>query len=362
MKFAWKNWNIGGKIIFVSACVSTLSMLMKWVDVSILLQPGLSLEKLEEIKNAGQEYFTVDLGIVSQSGLSQETFLLLGLYVYPVLMLFKNKSIHKVWGLVCSIASVVFTLYYISSKSVELFGETVNVSGNGAWLFLLSSITLIVGVLKYFSQKQDKDKHDVEQGVEGGLVVNNKYLYNRRKVINKQDETVDLTQVITDFCNSYSGKESKNIWYGDEIPSEYIEKHKKVYLNMSSDEKPLVLLNKGAMIGNVFTGLVITNSCIHFCTLKKSFFTGILPWFFKGEKGKENINGLKSLEIAEHDTCFGYAYVGHELRINGEILGYVRMGTGILLDDKAIKFLNTLFNHFTENGILERKVNNYNWQ
>ncbi len=121
MKFDWQNWNVGGKVIFVAACVATASMLMKWVDV----------------------------GIASQSGLSQGVFLLLGLWVYPVLMLFKNKAIHRAWGLVCSIASVVFTLGYISSKSIELFGETVNAAATGAYLFLLASIALIVAIIKY---------------------------------------------------------------------------------------------------------------------------------------------------------------------------------------------------------------------
>jgi len=42
MKFDWKNWNLGGKVIFVAACVATVSMLMKWVDVGIASQSGLS--------------------------------------------------------------------------------------------------------------------------------------------------------------------------------------------------------------------------------------------------------------------------------------------------------------------------------
>jgi len=134
MKFDWKNWNIGGKVIFVAACVATVSMLMKWVDV----------------------------GIASRDGLSQGAFLFLGLWVYPVLMLFKNKAIHRVWGLACSIASVAFTLVYISSKSIEMFGTTVNAAATGAYLFLFASIALIVGVLKYKASISNKD--NAEQG------------------------------------------------------------------------------------------------------------------------------------------------------------------------------------------------------
>lgn len=134
MKFDWNNWSIGGKVIFVAVCVATASLLMKWVDV----------------------------GIVSQSGLSQGAFLFLGLWVYPVLMIFKNKAIHRVWGLACAIASVVFTLGYVSSKSIEMFGHTVNAAANGAYLFLFASIALIVGVVKY--KPVISDKNNAEQG------------------------------------------------------------------------------------------------------------------------------------------------------------------------------------------------------
>ena len=121
IKLDWINWNVGGKTIFAAACAAIFSMLLKWVSV----------------------------GPLSQNGLSQGAVLLLGLWVYPVLMLLKNKPINQIAGLACSILSVLFTLGFITSKSVEMFGKTVNASGSGAWLFLLASIALIIGVLKY---------------------------------------------------------------------------------------------------------------------------------------------------------------------------------------------------------------------
>ncbi len=175
-------------------------------------------------------------------------------------------------------------------------------------------------------------------------------------------KVVDLTSFITDFCNGYKGAKSKNIWCLEQISAKQIEKHKKAYLNLSDGEKPLILLNKGAMIGSVFTGLLITDTYIHFCTLKKSFFASLIPWFLKGVKGKAKISGLSSLEIAEHDSCFGSAYIGHEFKINDEILGYVRMGSNITLDEEAISFLNGLFNHFAENNLIKKEVGDYSWQ
>ena len=120
-KKMWEEWNLGGKIIFVSACISTISMFMTWVDV----------------------------GLASQSGLSQGAFLMLGLYVYPMMMLFKNNNINKLYGRICSGGAVLFVIIYISSKTISMFGKSVNVSSTGAYIFLLASIAFIIGVEKY---------------------------------------------------------------------------------------------------------------------------------------------------------------------------------------------------------------------
>ena len=177
----------------------------------------------------------------------------------------------------------------------------------------------------------------------------------------KQSGTGDLTPVIVGFCNNYSGKAGGNIRFRDQIPNKLIEKHKKKYLNLSSDEEVLVLLEGQYRFGGAFTGLAITNKRIHYHTLKKSIFTSILQWWLKGPKGSKVIADLESIEIAQLDTCIGTSYIGHELRINDEILGYVRMGRGVLYDQNAKEFLNGLFNHLAQNGILEREVNSYWW-
>jgi hypothetical protein len=175
-------------------------------------------------------------------------------------------------------------------------------------------------------------------------------------------ENSPVGTLIETFCREYSGEKSKNIWSGNSIPAEYLEKHKREYLKLNQNERVLILLNKGGPLGGVFTGLAITDQRIHFCTLEKSFFSGLVPWFFAGPKGNLVIEKLNSIEIAEHDTCFGTGYVGHELRIDDKVPGYVRMGTGIELDEFAIKYLNALFDYLADNSILKRRVNQYNWQ
>ena len=173
--------------------------------------------------------------------------------------------------------------------------------------------------------------------------------------------TGDLTPIIMEYFDNYSGKTSKNIRFGNEIPNQLLEKHKKRYLDLSSDEQVLVLLEGQNRFGGAFTGLAITNKRIHYFTLKKSIFASVVPWWLKGPKGSKIITDLESIEIAELDSCLGTSYVGHELRINDEILGYVRMGRGVMYDQNAKEFLNGLFNHFAQHGILEREVNSYWW-
>ena len=119
-KKLWENWSLNNKIIFVAACVSTVSMLLSWVDI----------------------------GISSANGFSTGTFLLLGFYVYPMMQLVKNNELNKLYARICSFGSLACSIFYISSNTISMFGESVNVSSTGAYIFLLASIAFIVGVEK----------------------------------------------------------------------------------------------------------------------------------------------------------------------------------------------------------------------
>jgi len=119
-KFDWKNWDLGGKVIFVSACVAAGSMLISWVDV----------------------------GFARANGLSQGTFLFLGVFVYPLWMLLTNRSIHLQAGIACGALGIVCSIGYIASKQFDFFGSSVNAASTGPYVFLLSCGSLIFGVVK----------------------------------------------------------------------------------------------------------------------------------------------------------------------------------------------------------------------
>lgn len=120
-KFNWRNWNIGGKTIFVATCVAVLSMLTKWVE----------------------------FGPFYKTGLQQVSLLFLGVFIYPGFMLLRQQHINRIGGIACAVCGVVLAGWYISWKSGELLGRSVNLSGMGPVVFIFASIGLLIGVLKY---------------------------------------------------------------------------------------------------------------------------------------------------------------------------------------------------------------------
>lgn len=123
-QFRWAEWNLGGKVIFVSACVALLSMFMKWVD----------------------------LGIVSANGFSQGAVLFLGFFVYPVFKLFRHEPIHLYGGIGCAVGGILLAIGYMSQRTVTILGRSASLFGTGALFFFIACAGLAFGVYKYQSR------------------------------------------------------------------------------------------------------------------------------------------------------------------------------------------------------------------
>lgn len=143
---------------------------------------------------------------------------------------------------------------------------------------------------------------------------------------------------------------SDSILVGPEISQNEINSYD---ISISQNEIPLVMLYKSGMFF-MKTKFLITDKNIYYKCLKDSFWTGLLGTLMGINKDKINWDKISSLEIAEHDHCFGTAYVGHQLKINGKVFGLVRMGSGIEYDEDAIKYLNHLFDFLFKCEILSR--------
>lgn len=115
----FKQLSLGKKIILITTVLALISLFLPWVE----------------------------LGILSASGFQQGGYLFLIAFIYPVYCVLKNTYINKVGGLVCGIVALIASIAYISSKSDEIFGTAINVAGSGAYLFLISTIGLIIGIV-----------------------------------------------------------------------------------------------------------------------------------------------------------------------------------------------------------------------
>ena len=60
-------------------------------------------------------------------------------------------------------------------------------------------------------------------------------------------------------------------------------------------------------------------------------------------KGFINFEDLKSIQIGVHEKCYGTSYNGHNLVINGEEYGLIRMAKTIEYDEPLNKYCNQLF-------------------
>ncbi|MCM1032089.1 MAG: hypothetical protein NC410_11685 [Oscillibacter sp.] len=154
-----------------------------------------------------------------------------------------------------------------------------------------------------------------------------------------------LIETIETYVKSHAIK-SSNVYLLDDITPKLLALHQKRYAaQMGNNERPLLVVNKsilGTIGGYGWSGLLITDKKIYYKCIKDAFYAGLVALSVKGEIPLEQIS---SINIGEHDACFGVAYMGHQLVINGKVLGLLRMGGSVEFDDKAIEELNQIF-HF----------------
>lgn len=119
MNIDFKNRDSGSRLIGVAFALAILSMLMPWVS----------------------------LGILSQNGIEQGAVLVLILWEYPVLRVAQTKVDAKFASITLSLISLLATVAYGLSKATVVFGERMNLSGSGVYLFGVASVLLGVGAV-----------------------------------------------------------------------------------------------------------------------------------------------------------------------------------------------------------------------
>lgn len=179
-----------------------------------------------------------------------------------------------------------------------------------------------------------------------------------KKWLEDNISSLNMAEVIESYINQ-TPRKTQFITTKANITSELLNESK---MRPKDGEIPLLLCYKKHLMYDLKTRILITDKRIYFKALPDTFWVGLTCNFAKKIEGNCEIYGLNYLEIAEHDHCFGTAYVGHQLKINDEVVGLIRMGTGVEYDEEAIKYLNGLFNELADKGIIRNRVREYAWQ
>lgn len=136
---------------------------------------------------------------------------------------------------------------------------------------------------------------------------------------------------------------SKNPYLEGNIPDKVLERHTKWYAPIGSDEKVLFVVNykiPGTAGKYGWTGMLVTDKAVYYRCLKNSFFSSLVAI---AQTGIIPLSEIESMAIGDHDICFGTAYTGHKLLVNGQVKGLLRMGGGMEYDEKLIDDLSYIF-------------------
>lgn len=151
--------------------------------------------------------------------------------------------------------------------------------------------------------------------------------------------------IITDALSNLELQDfkiSKYIYWGDRLTDKILNSHKKHYADISNDEKVLFVLNNinSIMMMSFKVGIVVTDKNLYYRALKDSFVAGLIPKYYSG---CIPLNSISEIRIGRHDIGFGTSYNGHQIIVNGKIIGIVRMGEGYTSDDATIDTLSYIF-------------------
>lgn len=121
LELNFSGWNIGGKLIFIATVIAILSLLLPWIG-----------------ENGEAEL-----------GYQQGASIFLAFYIYPFLILAQDKTMNKVVGIASSALAASAPMILVYHLSREMALRMLDIVNWGVILFLLASITLLVGVIKY---------------------------------------------------------------------------------------------------------------------------------------------------------------------------------------------------------------------
>lgn len=121
MKLYLRNLEFGSKLILLSAVLAMLSLFFNWVH-----------------------FFTI-----IENGFKQGAYILLLVYLYPILKILLHKEMKKKYGYINAIIGILLGLSYISMRIIDNDGMNYKAYGYGPFIFLIACGLLAYGVSKY---------------------------------------------------------------------------------------------------------------------------------------------------------------------------------------------------------------------
>lgn len=148
------------------------------------------------------------------------------------------------------------------------------------------------------------------------------------------------------FLKNQFAKEGSSVYFEEEITPEILKAHSKYTDGLNPQvERPLFAINEPQAL-TMPSGIVLTKQNLYYCIVPgKTFSLGLGA--LKPTCGKIAIADIRSVTIGDSDTALGSAYQGHDFFLNGQRIGWLRMGTEMSSDDEVEECTRDLFNKLT---------------
>ena len=141
-RFTLPSLGVGAWVILGSVVLVLASLFFKWTGV-----PGLGLLKQMGLDAAGIRI--PGASYVSTAGFLNPWIMLTGVFIYPVWMLLAGRPIHLIGGILCGAWGAITALFHILKLTSSAGGVTVSGANWGLYVYLVSCLALIVGVILY---------------------------------------------------------------------------------------------------------------------------------------------------------------------------------------------------------------------
>jgi hypothetical protein len=142
MRFTLPDWSPGAWVILGSVALVVVSLFFKWTGI-----PGLG-----RLKQMGLDFGGMEIpgaSYMATAGFLNPWIMFTGVFIYPVWMLLAGRPIHLVGGILCGAWGAIAALFNILKLTSSAGGLTVSAANWGLYLYLISCLALIVGVILY---------------------------------------------------------------------------------------------------------------------------------------------------------------------------------------------------------------------